>query len=144
MHGDSAGCVMADVVDKATRSRMMSGIRAKDTSPELRVRSMLHRAGFRFRLHRKDLAGKPDIVLPRYCAAIFVNGCYWHRCPHCNYPLPKHNKDFWKAKFERNVARDKMKIDQLHHLGWKSVVVWECEIKKNIESTTATLKGEII
>ena len=98
---------MTDVVDRATRSRMMSGIRGRDTKPEKQVRSFLHRAGLRFRLHA-SLPGKPDLVFPKHGAVVFVHGCFWHRHAGCRYATtPSSNVDFWQAKFDANVARDK-------------------------------------
>ncbi len=120
---------MADVVDKATRSRMMSGIRAKDTKPELAVRSVLHRAGFRYQLHRRDLPGKPDLVFPKYRMLIFVNGCFWHRHQNCHLAAtPKTNAKFWAEKLSLNVKRDKRVIAALHRLGWHVLNIWECEV----------------
>src|SRR5688572_25930517 len=98
---------MADVVDKATRSRMMSGIRGKNTRPEILVRSFLHRAGLRFRLHSNALPGKPDLVFPRHRAAVFVHGCFWHQHQDCRFATqPATNRAFWQKKLEGNVARD--------------------------------------
>lgn len=106
----------------------MSRIRSKDTKPELIVRSMLHRMGYRFRLHRKGLPGKPDIVLPRHKTVIFVHGCYWHRHPGCKYAYhPKSRVDFWEKKFRENVERDTKARAALEALGWRVLVVWECE-----------------
>ncbi|MGH2506017.1 MAG: very short patch repair endonuclease [Ktedonobacteraceae bacterium] len=123
---------MTDIVDKETRSRMMSGIRGKDTKPEVAVRSYLHKKGFRFRLHRKDLPGKPDIILPKYKIVIFVHGCFWHRHKNCEYAyMPKSNLLFWNKKFSENVARDKRSIKALKHAGWDVLVLWECEIGNN-------------
>lgn len=119
---------MVDVVDKATRSRMMAGVRGKDTKPELIVRSYLHRHGFRYRLHVKDLSGKPDIVLPKYRAVVFVHGCFWHQHPGCKYAvMPSNNKEFWKKKLEGNVTRDKENLKALAEAGWHCLVIWECE-----------------
>jgi len=106
----------------------MSRIRSKDTKPEITVRSALHRLGFRFRLHRRDLPGNPDIVLPRHQAVIFVHGCFWHR--HRNCPLaykPKTRKAFWTSKFDGNVQRDRRNRTALRKAGWKVLVIWECE-----------------
>lgn len=120
---------MADVVDKATRSRMMSGIRGRDTKPELTVRRYLHGRGLRFRLAPKELPGKPDIVLPRFRTTIFVHGCFWHRHPGCRFATtPASNKDFWEKKFDQNVRRDTRKSKALQELGWRVLVVWECEL----------------
>jgi len=118
---------MADIVDRATRSRMMAGIKGKDTTPERLVRSHLHRAGLRFRLQAGDLPGRPDLVLPRWNAVIFVHGCYWHRHPGCRYATtPATNVHFWKNKFDANVARDTRNIAALRVAGWRVFVVWEC------------------
>lgn len=116
-----------DIVDRATRSRMMAGIKGRDTKPERIVRSWLHRAGFRFRLHRRDLPGSPDIVLPRWNAVIFVHGCFWHRHPGCSKAAaPKSNRHFWNAKFAANLARDRRKMSALRRAGWRVMIVWEC------------------
>ncbi len=121
---------MIDVVDKETRSRMMAGITGRNTKPELRLRRLLHAAGFRYRLHAKDLPGRPDIVLPRYKAAIFVHGCFWHRHPGCRYSTtPASNTEFWNTKFAANVTRDAGKEHELIAAGWRVAVVWECELK---------------
>lgn len=120
---------MTDIVDRATRSRMMSGIRGRDTKPELRVRRFLHAAGFRFRLSPKDVFGKPDIVLPKYRAAVFVHGCYWHRHEGCRYAtMPESNKDLWLAKFVANKRRDREVRARLLAENWSVQVVWECDL----------------
>ena len=117
-----------DRLTKQHRSWNMSRIRGKDTRPEMRVRSLLHRMGFRFRLHRKDLPGKPDIVLPAYGTVIFVHGCFWHRHPGCRFAYtPKSRVDFWLTKFQRNVERHQEVEAELEALGWRVVVIWECE-----------------
>ena len=122
---------MTDSVDKATRSRMMSGIRSRNTKPELIVRSFLHRSGLRFRLHAK-LPGKPDLVLPKYRTAIFVHGCFWHRHPGCRYATtPDNNAEFWKDKFESNVRRDTRANRKLEDLGWRVLVIWSCQLNEN-------------
>lgn len=109
----------------------MSRIKGKDTLPEKLVRSMLHRMGLRFRLHRKDLPGKPDIVLPKYRTVLFVNGCFWHRHKNCQYAYhPKTRQDFWGKKFADTVERDLKKSKQLRKLGWRVITVWECELRK--------------
>lgn len=119
-----------DVVDRATRSRMMAGIGGKNTKPELSVRRALHAAGLRFRLHRRDLPGRPDIVLPRHRAAVLVHGCFWHRHPGCRYATtPATNREFWQAKFKGNVERDKRQLRELQLMGWRTFVVWECQIE---------------
>ena len=121
---------MTDVVDPATRSRMMAGISAKNTKPEIQLRSLLHRRGFRFRLHRKDLPGKPDIVFPGYRAVSFINGCFWHGHD-CNFfRLPKTRSDFWLKKIQGNRARDMRQLDELRLMGWRTLVIWECATRK--------------
>jgi DNA mismatch endonuclease, patch repair protein len=120
---------MVDVVDRATRSRMMSGIRGKHTKPELKVRSFLHREGMRFRLHARNMPGRPDIVLPRYRTVIFVHGCFWHQHDGCRYAAtPSSNVEFWSRKLARNVERDQAHSRALASSGWKVLVVWECEV----------------
>ena len=115
------------------RSWNMSHIKSKDTTPERIVRSFLHRNGFRFRLHVKDLPGKPDIVLPKYKTVVEVRGCYWHRHEGCkDSTTPSTNTEFWQKKFAENVARDKRTEQDLKSLGWNVIVVWECEVKRNI------------
>ena len=123
------------------RSRNMAAIKSKNTKPEIEVRKMLHALGYRFRLHRKDLPGKPDIVLPKYRTVIFVNGCFWHQHEKCKYAsLPKTKIDFWKNKLEGNKLRDKLKQSQLKDLGWKIINVWECEIKNESDNLSLRLK----
>jgi len=111
------------------RSEVMSRIRSRDTKPELIVRSLLHRSGVRFSLRRKDLPGKPDIVLPKYKTVIFVHGCFWHRHKNCKVAtMPKSRQEFWMAKFEANVKRDRRNQRELRSAGWRVLVLWECEI----------------
>lgn len=117
-----------DTVTPEVRSEIMSRIRGKHTRPERAVRSFLHRAGYRFRLHRHDLPGSPDIVLPSRRIAIFVNGCFWHRhngCPKAY--MPKSRVEYWSKRFADNVARDQRKTVELELLGWDVVTIWECE-----------------
>lgn len=117
-----------DVVDQATRSRMMSRIRGKDTKPEKIVRSHLHRAGLRFRLQAK-LPGRPDLVLPKYKTAIFVHGCFWHRHEGCRYTtMPSSNVHFWQTKFDANIRRDARVRRQLEELGWYVEIAWSCQL----------------
>lgn len=117
-----------DIVDQPTRSRMMGLISGKNTKPELAVRKVAHRLGYRFRLHRRDLAGSPDLVFPRRRKVIFVHGCYWHRHPGCRYAYsPKSNVDFWNDKFEANKARDAAALTKLKDAGWDPLVIWECD-----------------
>lgn len=119
---------MADIVSKAKRSEMMSGIHGEDTDPELRVRSHFHRAGLRFRLHVKGLPGRPDVVLPRWKTIVFVHGCYWHHHRGCRFAYtPKTNRSFWRAKFAENVERDRREARQLRKKGWRVLTVWECQ-----------------
>lgn len=121
---------MMDIVDKATRSLMMGRIRGKDTKPEMIVRRLAHRLGFRFRLHRRDLPGSPDLVFPGRHKVVFVHGCYWHRHPGCPMAYePKSNVAFWKQKFAENVARDERVLVELRRKGWDPVIIWECETK---------------
>lgn len=134
---------MADVVDRATRSRMMSGIRGKNTKLELLVRSHLHRKGLRFRLHAK-LPGKPDLVFPKYRTVLFVHGCFWHRHPNCQYATtPKSNAEFWQTKFASNVKRDALVKEKLTAQGWHVLVVWGCQTNKgDLDALAATIQGQ--
>jgi DNA mismatch endonuclease, patch repair protein len=117
-----------DKLSKEKRSWNMSRIRSKDTRPEFIVRSMLHRMGYRFRIHVKGLPGCPDIVLPKYRAVIFVHGCFWHRHPGCKYAYtPKSRQAFWTKKFQKTVERHEIVTRELERQGWKTMVVWECE-----------------
>jgi DNA mismatch endonuclease, patch repair protein len=121
---------MTDHLTPEKRSWNMARIKSADTKPEKAVRSILHRMGYRFRLHGKDLPGRPDIVLPKHRTVIFVHGCYWHRHEGCRYSfMPKSRVDFWAKKFKNNVKRDKRNQDELKMLGWKVMVIWECELK---------------
>lgn len=121
---------MADVLSPEQRRRNMSRIRGRDTEPEKIVRSMLHRMGYRFRLHRRDLPGRPDIVLPRLRSVIFVHGCFWHRHPGCRYTTtPKTRAEFWQKKFDENVTRDRRNVAALQKSGWRVLCVWECETR---------------
>lgn len=119
----------------------MSRIRSSNTSPELALRRAMYAIGFRFRLHRKDLPGRPDIVLPRYRTAIFVHGCFWHRHDGCKVAsTPKSNTEFWIEKFDRNVARDARAKQMLEEQGWRVIVVWECELGSARKATEAALR----
>jgi DNA mismatch endonuclease (patch repair protein) len=120
-----------DRLDPSVRSALMARIRGQDTAPEVAVRRALHRAGLRFRLHRKDLPGSPDVVLPRWRLCIFVHGCFWHRHAGCRRATtPTTNVAFWQEKFARNVRRDRRVRRRLRALGWRTAVVWECEAAK--------------
>jgi len=134
---------MADVVDKATRSRMMSGIRAKNTKPELLVRSYLHAQGFRFRLHTKKLPGTPDLVLSRWRTVIFVHGCFWH-FHDCHYfKLPQTRTNFWREKLTNNKVRDEKNRLLLEKLGWRVLVIYECELRDAPETALARLASSV-
>lgn len=120
-----------DIVDKATRSRMMSNIRGRDTGPELLLRSALHQLGFRFRIHAKSLPGKPDLVFSKYRAVIFMHGCFWHRHRDCRWAtIPATRPDFWNAKFSANIERDARVHAALLHSGWRVATVWECALRR--------------
>lgn len=121
---------MVDIVDKPTRSRMMAGIRAKNTKPEVALRSALHRLGFRFRIHDRKLPGRPDIVLPRYRVAVQVHGCFWHRHEGCRFATnPSSRPEFWQAKFKVNAERDIATELSLREEGWRTAIIWECALK---------------
>lgn len=123
---------MADVMSRDRRSALMSRIRARDTGPELRIRHYLWRAGFRYQLCRKDLPGRPDLVLPRWHAVVFVHGCFWHRHAGCPYfRLPKTRTGFWDGKLQKNHDRDIATITTLLRAGWRVAVVWECAVRKD-------------
>ena len=116
------------------RSRNMSAIKSKNTKPEIAVRKLLHSMGYRFRLHRKDLPGSPDIVLPKYKTVIFVHGCFWHRHENCKYATtPKTRKEFWEKKFRENINRDNLNQANLSLKGWKIIIIWECQLKGDIK-----------
>jgi DNA mismatch endonuclease (patch repair protein) len=125
---------MTDHLTEERRSWNMSRIKGNNTKPEVQLRSLLHRAGYRFTVNapnNKKLPGRPDIVLPRYKTIIFVHGCFWHRHPGCNQATtPKTRTQFWQNKFAKNVVRDKRNIEELKSLGWNVIVVWECELKR--------------
>lgn len=133
-----------DTLTKEKRSWNMSRIKSKDTAPEIRVRSALHRAGYRFRLHVKDLPGTPDIILPKYKTIIEVRGCYWHRHEGCKYAyMPKTKIEFWKKKFAENISRDQRTEKDLKAMGWRVIIVWECEVRTQTfqEELSNRIKG---
>ena len=136
---------MADIVPPEVRSRMMSGIRGKNTRPEIAIRKELFRRGYRYRIHDKSLPGKPDFVLPRFRAAVFVHGCFWHRHDCRLFKMPSTRVDFWKTKFDRNQENDKKSKDALLASGWRVAIVWECSIKgrssKGIEAVADELES---
>ena len=127
---------MTDIVDPATRSRMMSGITAKNTKPELMIRKLLFNSGFRYRLHNRSLKGTPDIVLKKYRAVIFVNGCFWHGHNCHLFRLPKSRTEFWKKKIQSNRERDAINRKILREEGWRVGLVWECAVKGKIAKTS--------
>ena len=121
---------MTDIFSKAKRSKIMSKITGKDTKPELIIRKALFSEGYRYRLHRKDLPGKPDIVFTSRKKVIFINGCFWHGHNCKRATLPATNKDFWKKKIDGNKKRDKKNLSKLKSMGWKTLTIWQCKIKK--------------
>lgn len=119
-----------DTYNAETRSRVMRAVKSKDTKPEMLVRRALHKAGYRYRLHRKDLPGKPDLTFPGRRKIIFVHGCLWHQHADCRHASrPASNREYWDAKLDRNVARDRRSINALHDMEWDCLTVWECETK---------------
>ena len=134
---------MADIVDSVTRSRMMSGIRAKDTAPELLIRSKLHSAGFRYRLHCRMLPGKPDLVFPRYHALVLINGCFWHLHGCHLFKWPTSRPDFWHSKLEANKRRDNRNFAAYRKDGWRVLTVWECALKGKYRKPAGEIADEI-
>ncbi|WP_281990738.1 very short patch repair endonuclease [Sulfitobacter geojensis] len=135
---------MTDIVSAEKRSEMMSGIRGKDTKPEIIVRRLLYRLGYRFRLHRKDLPGRPDIVLPKWRKVVFVNGCYWHGHGDCHlFRAPKTRTEFWTTKIASNRARDQRNYAELVGAGWGVVVIWECAVSKKLQLPSDQLEQVI-
>lgn len=139
---------MTDRVSPGVRSRIMSSIRGKNTKPEILVRSELHRLGFRFRIHDKNLPGSPDIVLKKYQAVIFIHGCFWHRHQCRNFKWPSSNPEFWRKKINKNWENDMRAIEQLSDLNWRVCIVWECalsggkiQVSKVIGQITDWLNG---
>lgn len=135
-----------DVVSSVKRSEMMSGIKGRNTRPEVQVRSYLHARGLRFRLHRKDLPGSPDVVLSKYHVAVFVHGCFWHRHVDCKYTTsPSTRKEFWQGKFAGNIARDQRNVAALLESGWRVLIIWECGLREKADLSLAyqwIVKGE--
>ena len=140
---------MIDIVDRTTRSRMMAGIKGKDTQPEILLRKELHARGFRYRLGGCNLPGRPDLVFPALKAVVFVHGCFWH-VHDCNYfKWPKSNVEFWRNKLLKNKVRDDCVVNQLKELGWNVITIWECELRRAgscdpliaIERIAASLRG---
>lgn len=132
---------MTDTLTPLERGRRMAAVRAKDTQPEMLVRRLLHRLGYRYRLHRRDLPGTPDLVFPSRRAVVFVHGCFWHRHEGCALArMPKSRLEFWQDKLEGNRRRDLRQLGELTALGWRVLVVWECELE-NQEALVARLRG---
>lgn len=127
----------APVPVKELTSQIMSKIKAKNTKPEIILRKSLYENNLQgYRLHKAKLPGRPDIIFTKHKIAIFVNGCFWHRCPYCNLSLPKVHTKFWEEKFRKNIERDNRKIKELKKLGWKPIIFWECQINKNVNRCT--------
>ncbi|WP_424992251.1 very short patch repair endonuclease [Oceaniradius stylonematis] len=134
---------MADIVPSAVRSRMMSGIRNRDTKPEMVIRRMLHRAGFRYRLHDRTLPGCPDLVLPRRKAVVFVHGCFWHGHDCHLFRLPATRTGFWRDKIAANVRRDQSAMADLARMGWRIGTVWECAIRGKTRLSAETVQTRL-
>lgn len=133
----------APIPSSEATSRVMSANKAKNTKPEVILQKALFRKKPGYRLHWKKAPGRPDICYPGRKVAIFVNGCFWHRCPHCNLPMPKSNAEFWKQKFKNNIERDKRKLEELEILGWRVVFIWECQINDNVDVYAAKIAAII-
>ena len=129
----------ADKVPPEVRSRMMAGIGSRNTKPELEIRSILHQRGFRFRLHRPDLPGKPDIVFPKYQAVILVHGCFWHGHGCHLFQWPKTREDFWRKKIGSNIMRDRKQFSALRKAGWRVATIWECALKGRYRLSVETI-----
>lgn len=133
-----------DIWSKEKRSKVMSRIRSHNTKPELILRSSLHKKGYRFRTHRRDLPGVPDIVLPKYKTVIFVHGCFWHYHKNCiDGHIPKTKSQKWKEKLERNVERDQLHKKKLDDMDWFVITVWECEIEKKLDSVINDIENKL-
>ena len=134
---------MSDVFDPAKRSAVMARIKSRDTKPELLLRRLLTQMGARYRLHRKDLPGSPDVAMPGRRLAIFVHGCFWHRCPTCQPPNPRSHSEFWTRKFELNVERDARKRAQLEAAGWLVLEIWECDVRDRLMASVTRVQEAI-
>jgi len=133
-----------DTLTKEQRSWNMSRIRGRDTAIEVRLRSALHRLGFRFRKNVRGLPGTPDIVLPKYRTVVFVHGCFWHRHANCKRAtMPKSRVAFWRKKFERNIVNDRQHLRDLRKAGWRVVTVWECQILKNLDTVAERIRKRL-
>ncbi len=135
---------MVDIVTPAVRSRMMSGIRSKNTRHEVKIRKALHAAGFRYRLHRRDLPGTPDITLPRYRAVVFVHGCFWHGHDCHLFKWPSTRPEFWAAKIRSNQKRDLESVRQLLGVGWRICTIWECSLRGRLRLQPENIVGFVI
>jgi DNA mismatch endonuclease, patch repair protein len=133
---------MVDKISREHRSRVMASVHSFNTTPEMAVRSLLHRMGFRFRVHRKDLPGRPDICLPKYRKVIFVHGCFWHghTCVHGSR-RPTNNREYWDTKLDGNIRRDADAVRALRKQGWKTLILWECELKSQLEARLGKFLG---
>lgn len=132
---------MTDIVDRPTRSRMMRGITGRNTKPELAIRQRLHAAGFRFRLHAASLPGRPDLVIKKYNAVVFVHGCFWHGHAGCPYfRLPGTNSAFWEEKIASNRIRDSRQVSDLEDVGWRVAIVWECAVRAGPDAAARRLE----
>lgn len=135
---------MVDMLSSEHRSWNMSRIRNRDTKPEIQLRSLLHKAGFRFRLQDRTLPGRPDIVLKKHRAVVMIHGCFWHRHPGCrNTTMPSTRTDFWSAKFEGNMERDRRNSAELTALGWRVITVWECDLKKDARQVISDIHRQL-
>lgn len=135
---------MADIVSAHVRSRMMSGIRGKNTKPEIVIRKALHASGFRYRLHDRKLPGKPDLVFPKYKAVVFVHGCFWHGHDCHLFRLPATRTEFWRGKIHGNMERDRKAVADLLLEGWRVAIVWECALKGKTKLPLSQLENEIV
>jgi DNA mismatch endonuclease, patch repair protein len=131
---------MADIVPPNIRSRIMASVKGRDTKPELEVRRALHAAGFRYRLHSRDLPGRPDIALPRFKVAVFVHGCFWHGHKCARGRPPVSNEMFWSKKLRANIERDRRSLKALRSAGWKTFVIWTCDLELGIARVTANVR----
>lgn len=135
---------MGDIFTKEKRSEFMAGVKSKGTKIELMVRKWLYHHGFRYRLNDKRFPGTPDIVITRFRTVIFIHGCFWHAHTNCKYfKLPKTNMDFWLEKLQSNIERDKQQVNKLRQMGWKVIIIWECELRQHPEARLNLLLDEI-
>ncbi|WP_247840337.1 very short patch repair endonuclease [Pseudomonas sp. MWU12-3103b] len=135
---------MVDVVDAVTRSRMMSGIKGKNTKPEVSIRRALHARGFRYRIHVNNLPGKPDLVLPKYKAVVFVHGCFWHGHSCRYFKVPKTRSAFWIDKIQKNRDRDALQVNALLVSGWRVLLIWECAVRSAVKGQLPSLMDQVV